>query len=660
MGGFALAATGPLAIQAQVTTTVPVGAYPFFIAVNTVTNTTYVADEKGNCVTAINGATGATTTVATGYDPCAIAVNPVTNKIYAANYGDGTTPMSTGTMTVIDGATNDTTTVPLGSPPYVIGVNSVTNKIYVSNASSNNVTVIDGATNATTTLAAANATGGVAVNPVTNKIYVTVYGGSNSVDGSVMVIDGATNATATVLCGYTPYGIAVNTVTNKIYVANLGDDFSSAAGPGTVTVIDGATNATTSVTAGVFPWQVAVNPVTNKVYVINEDTFNATGSVTVIDGATNATTTVTTGHYPYEIAVNPVTNQVYVPNSDYTYSSSYPSNTMTVIDGATNSTTTAIVGNIPEGVAVNPVTNTVYVANSGDNTVSVISGAVTPPSPPALTSGGSSTRLINISTRAQVGTGGNILIPGLVIGGSGAETLLIRGDGPSLTQYGVSGVLAQPILSVFDSAGDLVASNTGWGTNPNPAQIAGVAAQVGAFALPSGSADCALEVSLLAGAYTVQVSGVNNTTGVALAEVYEVSSNGTRLINVSTRAQVGTGGNIIISGFVISGTGTEQLLVRADGPALTQYGVSGVLTQPSLSIVDSAGNQVASNTGWGTNSNPAQIANVASQVGAFALNSGSADCALEVSLPAGAYTVQVSGVNSTTGDALAEIYEVPQ
>jgi len=271
--------------------------------------------------------------------------------------------------------------------------------------------------------------------------------------------------------------------------------------------------------------------------------------------------------------------------------------------------------------------------------------------------GGGSARLINISTRAQVGTGGSILIPGFVIQGSGTETLLIRGDGPSLTQYGVSGVLAQPSLSVY-SGQTVIASNTGWGTNPNPSQIASVAAQVGAFPFLSGSADCAVIVSLPAGAYTVEISGVNNTTGVALAEVYEVSSSGTRLVNISTRAQVGTGGNIEIAGFVISGSGTEQLLVRGDGPSLTQYGVSGVLAQPSLSVF-SGQTVIASNTGWGTNANPAQIASVATDVGAFALPSNSADSAVVASLTAGAYTAEVSGVNNTTGVALVEVYEVP-
>ena len=270
---------------------------------------------------------------------------------------------------------------------------------------------------------------------------------------------------------------------------------------------------------------------------------------------------------------------------------------------------------------------------------------------------------MNISTRAQVGTGSNILIPGFVIGGSGTETLLIRADGPGLTQFGVGGILATPSLAVVNNSGATVNSNTGWGTNtsPTPAQIANIAAQVGAFPLPSDSADCALVITLSPGGYTVQVSGVGASTGVALAEIYEVTYTGTaRLVNISTRAQVGTGANLLIPGFVIGGTGAEQLLVRGDGPGLTQFGVTGVLAQPSLSVY-SGSTVIASNASWGTSTNPtpAQIASVAAQVGAFPFTSGSADCAQVVNLTAGAYTMQISGVGNTTGVALAEIYEVP-
>ena len=246
-----------------------------------------------------------------------------------------------------------------------------------------------------------------------------------------------------------------------------------------------------------------------------------------------------------------------------------------------------------------------------------------------------------------------------MISGSGIETLLIRGDGPSLTGFGVPGALAQPSLSVF-SGQTVIASNTGWGTNPNPSQIASVAAQVGAFPFASGSADCAVIVSLPAGAYTVEISGVGDATGVALAEVYEVSSSGTRLINISTRARVGTDSNIMIAGFVISGSGTEQLLIRGDGPSLTQFNVTGVLAQPNLSVINQgSGATIASNTGWGTSPNPSLIASTGAVVGAFGFASGSADSAVVVNLAAGAYTAEISGVNSTAGVALAEVYEVP-
>jgi hypothetical protein len=300
-----------------------------------------------------------------------------------------------------------------------------------------------------------------------------------------------------------------------------------------------------------------------------------------------------------------------------------------------------------------------YVTDTYANFPNTLVVGPTTPAPPGGGGGSASARLSNISTRAQVGTGGDILIAGFVIGGSGTETLLIRGDGPSLATFGVTGALAVPSMSVFDNTGKVISTNTGWGTNANPAAIVTAAASVGAFALPSGSADCALIATLPAGAYTVQISGVGSTTGVALAEVYEVKASGTRLINISTRTGVGTGASILISGFVISGSGSEQLLVRGDGPSLTAFGVSGVLAQPSLSVFNNASMVIASNSGWGTSANPSLIASTAASVGAFALPSGSADSAGIVNLPAGAYTVQISGVDSTTGVALAEVYEVP-
>ena len=271
-------------------------------------------------------------------------------------------------------------------------------------------------------------------------------------------------------------------------------------------------------------------------------------------------------------------------------------------------------------------------------------------------------RLVNISTRAQVGTGGNILIAGFVIGGtgtSGTEPLLIRGSGPALSSLGVSGALPDPELQLFSGTNSL-ATNNGWAGS---AQIASTAAAVGAFTWSSAtSPDSALLVSPAAGAYTAQISGAASDTGVSLVEVYDATAAGSytptspRLVNISARVQVGTGGNILIAGFVIGGSTARTVLVRASGPALVPFGVSGTLPDPRLQLYSGA-TLLASNSGWGGD---AQVSSTASSVGAFGwANATSADSALLLTLPPGAYTAQVAGASGDTGVALVELYEVP-
>jgi hypothetical protein len=116
-----------------------------------------------------------------------------------------------------------------------------------------------------------------------------------------------------------------------------------------------------------------------------------------------------------------------------------------------------------------------------------------------------------------------VAIAGFVVAGdAGATSVLIRAIGPALTQFAVTGVLAQPVLTVFDSAGNAIGSNTAWGTSPNVAQLTAAMVAAGAFALPAGSADSALLLSLKPGSYTAQVAGLNSSTGTALIEVYEL------------------------------------------------------------------------------------------------------------------------------------------
>lgn len=269
-------------------------------------------------------------------------------------------------------------------------------------------------------------------------------------------------------------------------------------------------------------------------------------------------------------------------------------------------------------------------------------------------------RLSNISTRAQVGTGSNVAVVGFVIGPGPAKNVLIRAVGPTLSGYGVAGVLGDPQIDVFDSNGRKILANDNWSSAAAPAGPATAAmfSSVGAFPLAAGSHDAALVATLAPGAYTAQVSGVANASGIALVEVYDVTGSA-RLLNLSTRAQVGTGAGILISGIVIApGGGARKILVRAAGPALAPYGITGVLANPAIAVLDANATQIATNDDWGT-SNASALSAAFAQCGAFPFASGSKDAALLIDLqPGTSYTVQVSGVGGSSGTALIEVYDV--
>jgi hypothetical protein len=274
--------------------------------------------------------------------------------------------------------------------------------------------------------------------------------------------------------------------------------------------------------------------------------------------------------------------------------------------------------------------------------------------------------LTNISTRAQVGAGAGIMIAGFVVGGTGAKPLLIRAVGPALTGFDPVGlsagvVLANPVLQLTKSDGTALLSNEGWGGDP---AIAAAAATAGAFALASGSSDCAIVVTLPPGAYTALVTGKNGATGVALVEVYDLdTSAASRLVNISTRVQAGTGAQSLIAGFVVAGSGARNVLVRAVGPSLTPFdptdlGPAVVLADPRLELTGLSGQVLGSNDDWYSDYGAA-IAAAAAAVNAFTLGAGSKDAALLSSLGPGAYTPIVSGKDGGTGIALVEVYEAP-
>ena len=261
-------------------------------------------------------------------------------------------------------------------------------------------------------------------------------------------------------------------------------------------------------------------------------------------------------------------------------------------------------------------------------------------------------RLSNLSTRARV-TADNPLLTGFAITGTGDRTVLVRAVGPGLTDFGVTGALEAPLLRLYDATGNVLVENTGWASAPALTQAAAIS---GAFPLATGHADSAVLVSLAPGNYSLQVLDSRSTNGgVALAEIYDVAGgSASRLANASSRSSLTAADGVLISGFVITGTTNGSLLVRGVGPALTQFGVTGALADPIVSLYDGTGRMVANNDNWTATS----LVSSASSVGAFALVAGSKDAALTVTLTPGAYTAQVSGATGTTGGALLEIYEL--
>jgi arylsulfate sulfotransferase len=252
---------------------------------------------------------------------------------------------------------------------------------------------------------------------------------------------------------------------------------------------------------------------------------------------------------------------------------------------------------------------------------------------------------LNLSTRGLVSTGDNVLIGGFIITGANPKSIVLRALGPSLSSFGVSNVLGDPVLSVYNSSQTLVASNDNWQSDPNHfiVEANGLA--------PSNLLESATVQTLAPGAYTVIVTGHDPAAGIGLVELYDLSPlSDSTLENISTRGSVGTADEVLISGFIVGDVDSATVVVRALGPSLASHGVSGALSDPILTIYDSTGSAIATNDNWQDNVNAIDI-----QKNGLAPPDPS-ESALVLRLPAGSYTAIVSGANGGTGVALAEVY----
>jgi len=313
-------------------------------------------------------------------------------------------------------------------------------------------------------------------------------------------------------------------------------------------------------------------------------------------------------------------------------------------------------------------TGTFNVALTATNGAGTSTGTLTLAIAASGGAGTSTPHMVNVSTRASVSTGNPIFL-GFVITGTESKTVLLRGVGPGLTPFGVTGVLPVPRLQLFDGGGNLLLENDGWA---NSSVLSAAFSSVGAFPFAAGSADTAVLATLPPGAYTMQVQDASGAGGVALAEVYDAntsqSATAARFGNMSARGPSSGPGNPLIAGFIVTGTSAKHLLIRGIGPTLAAFAVTNPLPDSIVGVYDNKGTLIAQNDNWSTPitivasqpaSSPATIAAAAAAAGAFALGSNSLDSSVIVTLPPGLYTVQVNGVNGVTGSALAELYELP-
>jgi hypothetical protein len=272
----------------------------------------------------------------------------------------------------------------------------------------------------------------------------------------------------------------------------------------------------------------------------------------------------------------------------------------------------------------------------------------TPSPSPTATPSPSPAQALNISTRLRVETGDRVMIGGFIITGNAPKKVALRGIGPSLSNFGLSDVLADPTLQLRGSDGALLIQNDNW--QDDPAQ----AAQLTALGLaPQDSNESGIVATLQPGAYTAIVAGKNQTSGLGLVEIYDVDAAvASQLANISTRGFVRTADNVMIGGFILGqGSGSIDVAVRGIGPSLGQSGLTDVLVDPTLELHDGNGALLIANDNW--QDDPVSAAQLTAHGLAppNPLESG-----IFITLPPGLYTAILAGKDGNVGLGLVEVY----
>jgi hypothetical protein len=269
---------------------------------------------------------------------------------------------------------------------------------------------------------------------------------------------------------------------------------------------------------------------------------------------------------------------------------------------------------------------------------------------PAYQTSNPAPNLVNLSTRAFVGTDNNVVIGGFIIQGSQPATVVLRGIGYSLPASGISNALHDPMIELHDANNAILATSDDWVDDSWASTVASYHLD------PSNSIESAILTTLNPGSYTVVVRSFDNgdgqLTGTGLVELYDLHTTGGRAGNISTRGPVMGGDQVLIGGFIVGGSQSKEVVVRAIGPSLVNSGISGALSDPAVELHNGSGSLLASNDNWQSGPDAAKI----QSEGLAPTNA--AESALQATLAPGSYTAIVSGTNGDTGVALVEVYDL--
>jgi hypothetical protein len=700
------AATAPAITTQPSASSVTAGsAASFSVAASGTAPLTYQWRKDG---TAISGATSST------YSISSAATSDAGSYTVVVTNSAGSATSNAATLTVTAAATAPTITTQPSSSSVISG-----NAASFSVAASGTATLtyqwrkdgaaISGATSSTYSISSAatsdagsytvvvtNSAGSATSNAATLTVTaaataptITTQPSSSSVTaGSAASFSVAASGTAPLTYQWRKDGTAISGATSSTY--SISSAATSDAGSYTVVVTNSVGSATSnaatltvtaaataptittqpsssSVTAGsaasfsvaasgtaplTYQWRkdgAAISGATSSTYSIGSAATSDAGSYTVVvtnsvGSATSnaATLTVTAAATAPTITTQPSSSSVTSGNAASFSVAASGTATLTyqwrkdgtAISGATSSTYSigSAAANDAGSYTV-VVTNSVGSATSNAATLTVTAAATAP-------------RLYSLAVRTAL-EANQVLIVGFTMSG-GAKDVLLRAAGPTLGAFGVPETMVDPKLDLYRGS-TLITSNDNWGGSPS---LAATFTSAGAFAYASATSLDAALVASIDGGRTAHVYGPG--AGAVLVEGYDVGSgDAQRFTSLSARNRVGTGANILIAGFSLSGEGRRNLLIRAVGPTLGVFGVPSVLSDPKLEIYQGS-TKIGENDNWA-----ATLSTTFSSVGAFGLTQGSKDAAITVSLPAGGYTVQVSGADGGVGEALVEIYELP-